>query len=231
MRALREALDLPDDPRRIEAFDISNFGGRQVVASMVVFERGEPLPSAYRRYRIRTLKGKPDDFAAMREVVLRRYRRVLTEGQELPDLILVDGGRGQLSSAASALRDLGLSHLRHVGLAKREEEIHFPAAPEPLRLPRTSPALQLLERARDEAHRFAVTFHRQRRRAATLRSALDAVPGIGPRRREKLLRRFGSLRGVAAASEAELAAVVGPALGKRLRARFAASKPGTADPG
>ena len=225
VRALREALGLAAEPRRIEAFDISNLGGRQVVASMVVFERGEPLPSAYRKFRIKTVAGKPDDYAAMREVVLRRYRRVLTEGQELPDLILVDGGRGQLGSAAAALHDLGLSHLPHAGLAKREEEIFLPGAPEPLRLPRTSPALQLLERARDEAHRFAVTFHRRTRRAETLRSALDAVPGVGPRRRQALLTRFGSLRRVAEATEAELAAAVGPALAARLHARLHAAVP------
>ena len=225
VRALREALGLAVEPRRIEAFDISNLGGRQVVASMVVFERGEPLPSAYRKFRIKTVAGKPDDYAAMREVVLRRYRRVLTEGQELPDLILVDGGRGQLGSAAAALHDLGLSHLPHAGLAKREEEIFLPGAPEPLRLPRTSPALQLLERARDEAHRFAVTFHRRTRRAETLRSALDAVPGVGPRRRQALLTRFGSLRRVAEATEAELAAAVGPALAARLHTRLHTAVP------
>ena len=218
--ALREALDLADEPRRIEAFDISNLGGREVVASLVVIERGEPLPSAYRRFRIRSLSGKPDDYRAMREVVLRRYRRVLTEGGELPDLVLVDGGPGQLGSAASALHDLGLSHIPHAGLAKREEEIYLPGAPEPLRLPRTSPALQLLQRARDEAHRFALAYHRRTRKAATLRSALDAVPGIGPRRRAALLSRFGSLRGVARASEPDLAAVVGPALARRLHVRF-----------
>ena len=220
VRALHEALQLPAEPRRIEAFDISNLGGRQVVASMVVFERGEPLPSAYRRFRIRTVKGKPDDYASMREVVLRRYRRVLTEGQELPDLILVDGGRGQLSSAAAALHDLGLTHIPHAGLAKQEEEIFLPGAPEPLRLPGNSPALQLLQRARDEAHRFAITFHRKSRRAETLRSALDGVPGIGPRRRQALLSRFGSLREVTGASEAALAETVGPALAARLHARL-----------
>lgn len=230
VEALQQALHLSAAPQRIEAFDISNFQGRQVVASMVVMERGEPLPSAYRKFRIRTATGKPDDYAAMREVVLRRYRRVLTEGQELPDLILLDGGRGQLSSAAAALHDLGLSHLPHAALAKREEEIWLPGAPEPLRLPRTSPALQLLERARDEAHRFAVTFHRQSRKAATLRSALDAVPGIGPRRRERLLRRFGSLRRVTEASESELAAVVGPSLAASLHARLHPDPPPASSP-
>ena len=220
VRALQEALQLSVEPRRIEAFDISNLGGHQVVASMVVFERGEPLPSAYRRFRIRSVSGKPDDYASMHEVVLRRYRRVLTEGQELPDLILVDGGRGQLSSAASALHDLGLTHIPHAGLAKREEEIFLPGAPEPLRLPRNSPALHLLQRARDEAHRFAITFHRKSRRADTLRSALDGVPGIGPRRRQALLSRFGSLRRVKEASQAELAETVGPALAARLHARL-----------
>ncbi len=218
--ALREALGLPEPPLRIEAFDISNFQGREVVASMVVFERGEPLPSAYRRFRIRTVRGKADDFAAMREVVLRRYRRVLTEGQELPDLILVDGGRGQLSSAAAALHDLGLTHIPHIGLAKREEEIFLPADRNPLRLDRSSPALQLLQRARDEAHRFAVTFHRKTRKQQTLGSALDAVPGIGPRRRKAVLARFGSLRQMAKAAEEDLAGLVGPVLAARLKVRF-----------
>ncbi len=218
--ALREALGLPEPPLRIEAFDISNFQGREVVASMVVFERGEPLPSAYRRFRIRTVRGKADDFAAMREVVLRRYRRVLTEGQELPDLILVDGGRGQLSSAAAALHDLGLTHIPHIGLAKREEEIFLPAERSPLRLDRSSPALQLLQRARDEAHRFAVTFHRKTRKQQTLGSALDAVPGIGPRRRKAVLARFGSLRQMAEAAEEDLAGLVGPVLAARLKVRF-----------
>ncbi len=220
VQALREALDLAADPRRIEAFDISNLGGRQVVASMVVLERGEPLPSAYRRFRIRSVAGKPDDYRSMKEVVLRRYRRVLTEGQELPDLILVDGGPGQLGSAAAALHDLGLSHIPHIGLAKREEEVFRPGAPDPLRLSRNSPALQLLQRARDEAHRFAITYHRRTRKAETLRSALDAVPGIGPRRRAALLSRFGSLRDVARAPEAELARAVGPALAAKLHSRL-----------
>ncbi len=220
VRALEKALRLPAEPRRIEAFDISNLGGRQVVGSLVVFERGEPLPSAYRKFRIRSVAGRPDDYASMREVVLRRYRRVLTEGQELPDLILVDGGKGQLGAAAAALHDLGLSHLPHAGLAKREEEIFLPGAPDPLRLPSNSPALHLLARARDEAHRFAVTFHRRTRSSETLRSALDAVPGIGPRRRKALLSRFGSVRGVARASESELAETVGPALATRLHRRL-----------
>ncbi len=223
--ALREALGLSESPQRIEAFDVSNFQGREVVASMVVFERGEPLPSAYRRFRIRSVRGKADDFASMREAALRRYRRVLADGQELPDLILVDGGRGQLSSAAAALHDLGLTHIPHIGLAKREEEIFLPGTAAPLRLERSSPALQLLQRARDEAHRFAVSFHRKTRKQATLRSALDAVPGIGPRRRQAVLARFGSLRKVAEAGEEELARLVGPVLAARLKSRFRAPPP------
>ncbi len=223
--ALQAALSLAEPPRRIEAFDVSGFHGREIVASMAVFERGEPLPSAYRRFRIRSVRGTSDDFASMREAVLRRYRRVLTDGQELPDLILVDGGRGQLSSAASALHDLGLTHIPHVGLAKREEEIFVPNSPDPLRLERSSPALQLLQAARDEAHRFAVTFHRKTRKESTLRSALDAVAGIGPKRRQALLSRFGSLRQIAEAPEADLAGLVGPALASRLKSRFGAPGP------
>jgi excinuclease ABC subunit C len=184
---------------------------------MVVFERGQPKRSDYRKFKIRTLaKGKPDDFAAMREVVMRRYRRLLEEGAELPDLVLIDGGKGQLAAALEGLHELGLSHLPTVSLAKKEEWIFRPGIADPLILDRHSPALLLLQRARDEAHRFAVTFHRQQRKARDLRSSLDAIPGIGPRSRKKLLIRFKSLKGVKSAELSELQELLGAKLGERV---------------
>jgi excinuclease ABC subunit C len=217
LEELRKVLDLPYAPERIEGFDISNIQGSEVVASMVVFERGQPKRSDYRKFKIRTLeKGKPDDFAAMREVVMRRYKRLLEEGAELPDLVLIDGGKGQLAAALEGLHELGLSHLPTVSLAKKEEWIFRPGNPEPLVLDRHSPALLLLQRARDEAHRFAVTFHRQQRKARDLRSSLDAIPGIGPRSRKKLLIRFKSLKGVKSAELSELQQLLGAKLGERV---------------
>jgi len=217
LEALQKVLELPYRPERIEGFDISNIQGSEVVASMVVFERGQPKRSDYRKFKIRSLeKGKPDDFAAMREVVMRRYRRLLEEGAELPDLVLIDGGKGQLGAALEGLLELGLSHLPTVSLAKKEEWIFRPGQAEPLVLDRHSPALQLLQRTRDEAHRFAVTFHRQQRKARDLRSSLDTIPGIGPRNRKKLLIRFKSLKGVKAAELADLKEVLGDKLGERV---------------
>ncbi len=215
--ALREVLELSDRPQRIEGFDISNIQGRETVASMVAFERGQPKRSDYRKYKIRSVQtGKPDDFASIREVVLRRYRRVLEEGREFPDLILVDGGKGQLSAALDALEELGLSHLPIVSLAKKEEWIFTPGATEPIVLDQHSPARQLLQRVRDEAHRFAVTFHRQQRKARDLSSSLEAIPGVGPKKRRKLLIHFKSLKGVKAARPEELQELLGPKLGKEV---------------
>ena len=215
--ALREVLELSDRPERIEGFDISNIQGRETVASMVAFERGQPKRSDYRKYKIRSVKtGKPDDFASMREVVLRRYRRVLEEGREFPDLILIDGGKGQLGAALGALEELGLSHLPTVSLAKKEEWIFKPGTTEPIVLDQHSPARQLLERVRDEAHRFAVTFHRQQRKARDLSSSLEAIPGVGPKKRRKLLIHFKSLKGVKAARLEELQELLGPKLGQQV---------------
>jgi excinuclease ABC subunit C len=217
LESLRVALGLADRPQLIEGFDISNIQGTDVVASMVSFERGQPKRGAYRKFKIRGLKGgKPDDFASMREVVLRRYRRVLEEGKDLPDLILIDGGKGQLGAALSALEELGLSHLDIVSLAKREEEIYRPGRPDPLLLDPHSPARQLLQRVRDEAHRFAVTFHRQQRKARDLGSSLESVPGVGPKTRRKLLLHFKSLKGVKEASLDDLRRVLGSKLGERV---------------
>jgi excinuclease ABC subunit C len=215
LASLRQALELPEEPRRVEGFDISNFQGDQPVASLVVWEEGRMRKGDYRSFNIRKLT-RPDDFAAMRQAVERRYRRVLEEVGTMPDLILVDGGRGQLNAALEALAILGVDETPVAGLAKREEEIYLPWRPEPLRLERSDPGLQLLQEVRDEAHRFAVSRHRRRRSKRTLGSRLDEIPGIGPRRRRQLLRRFGSLAGVGEASLAEIQAEVGTELGLRV---------------
>ena len=181
---LRAALGLPARPRRVECFDISTIQGAESVASMVVCEDGSMRRSEYRKYRIRNAAlARPDDFAAMEEVVLRRYRRLLEQGGPFPDLVIVDGGKGQLSAAYKAFEQLGLANLMAIGIAKREELIVTRDRPDPIALPRRSGALRLVQRIRDEAHRFAVTFHRRARAMRDLRSELDAVPGIGPARR------------------------------------------------
>jgi excinuclease ABC subunit C len=187
---------------------------------MVCFEDGLPKKSEYRSFRIRSVEGRPDDFASMREVVGRRYRRLLEEGKELPDLILVDGGKGQLASALEALAELGIGQQPVAALAKKEELIFRPGREEGLRLPRSSPVLQLVQRVRDEAHRFAISHHRKARSRRTLHSELDDIPGVGPERRRRLLSRFGSVRGVRGASLEELKASVGPATAARIRAFF-----------
>jgi excinuclease ABC subunit C len=220
LRALRDALDLELDPRRIECFDVSNIQGSDIVASLVVFEDALPRKAEYRKFRVKGVSGAPDDFASMREVVGRRYRRLLEEGKELPELVLIDGGKGQLGAALGALEELGLGGQAVASLAKRDELIFVPGREQPIALPRSSPVLQLVQRVRDEAHRFAVGFHRQARSRRTLRSELDEIPGIGPAKRRQLFSRFGSLRGVRGASEAELAAAVGKALAARIRAHF-----------
>jgi excinuclease ABC subunit C len=220
LRALRDLLDLEVEPRRIECFDVSNIQGSDVVASMVVFEAGLPKKSDYRKFRVKGVSGTPDDFASMHEVVGRRYRRLLEEGKDLPDLVLVDGGKGQLGAAVSALEELGLGDQPVASLAKREELIFVRGRDAPIALPRSSPVLQLVQRVRDEAHRFAIGFHRQARSSRTIRSELDDVPGIGPAKRRKLLSVFGSVRGVRGATEAELAAVVGKATAAGVRAHF-----------
>jgi excinuclease ABC subunit C len=221
LRALQDALGLPVEPRRIEGFDVSNIQGSDVVASMVSFADAVPRRSGYRKFRIKGLAGAPDDFASIREAVGRRYRRVLEEGSELPDLVLVDGGEGQLGAAGEALDALGLGEQALISLAKKEELVFARGADSPLRLPRTAPALQLLQRVRDEAHRFAVSFHRKARTARTIQSELDRIAGVGPAKRRKLLGRFGSVRGVRAASDAELQAAVGPVTARRVREHFA----------
>ena len=210
LETLRATLALPAIPRRIECFDVSTIQGSETVAAMVVCEDGKMRKSEYRKFRISPANhAGSDDFAAMNEVVTRRYRKLLEQGGPFPDLVLIDGGKGQLSAAYDALRQLGLANLIGVGLAKKEELIYMRDREEPIAFPKDDPALRLVQRIRDEAHRFAVTFHRKARTMRDLRSELDSVPGVGPRRRKALLVSFGSLAGVRRASREELTAVVG----------------------
>jgi excinuclease ABC subunit C len=219
--ALQRHLDLVEPPGRIEGFDISHFQGGETVASLVVWEEGRMRKSEYRSFNIRGIT-VADDFAAMAQAVERRYRRRLEEVGDMPDLILIDGGRGQLNAALGALAELGVEETPILGLAKREEEVYLPERPEPLRLPRSDAGLQLLQQVRDEAHRFAVSRHRGRRRKRTLKSRLDDLPGIGPKRRKLLLQRFGSLAAVRDAGVDELSSVLGDKLGQRVHDGLAA---------
>src|SRR5688572_1338419 len=215
LETLRATLGLPVIPRRIECFDISTIQGSETVAAMVVCEDGRMKKGEYRKFRIRGLGSPdpasriPDDFAAMREVVQRRYRKVMEDGGPFPDLILIDGGKGQLTAAYDGLQSIGLGNLVAVGIAKREELLFARDQPDAIALPEDDPALLLLQRIRDEAHRFAVTFHRRARSMRDLRSDLDRVPGIGPRRRRALLTAFGSLAAVRRATREELDSVIG----------------------
>jgi excinuclease ABC subunit C len=249
LETLQHALSLPALPRRIECFDISTIQGSETVASMVVCEDGRMRRGEYRKYRVRGDSGigiwdskkaltesriptpqsripnpesrLQDDFAAMHEVVLRRYRKMLELGGPFPDLVLIDGGKGQLGAAYAALESLGLANLVAVGIAKKEELLYTRDREDPIALAANDPALLLVQRIRDEAHRFAVTFHRRARAMRDLRSELDHVPGIGPRRRRTLLTTFGSLAGVRRATREELAAVVGPKVADAVLAFFA----------
>jgi excinuclease ABC subunit C len=233
---LAEALDLPAPPARIECYDISNIQGTSSVGSMVVFVDGKPRPQEYRRFRIRTVEGA-NDFASMAEVLRRRFRRarerliaetgadapdVDGEGRRqrpgadadasfaaLPDLVIIDGGKGQLGAALDVMRDMGVKDIPVVGLAKQHEEIYVQDVSDPVILPRTSEALYLVQRIRDEAHRFAITYHRDVRRRTGMQSALDTIPGVGPKRKKALLKRFGSVRAIREATVDEIAATVG----------------------
>ena len=245
LETLQHVLALPALPRRIECFDISTIQGSETVASMVVCEDGRMRRSEYRKFRIRwdsidrlrhpnqpalagtappadgSAAAMQNDFAAMHEVVLRRYRKLLELGGPFPDLVIIDGGKGQLGAAYAALEELGLANLVAVGIAKKEELLYTRDREDPIALAATDPALLLVQRIRDEAHRFAVTFHRRARTMRDLRSELDHVPGIGPRRRRTLLTTFGSLAGVRRATREELAAVVGPKTADAVLAFFA----------
>jgi excinuclease ABC subunit C len=219
---LREELSLPGVPRRIECFDNSNIQGTSAVSSMVVFVDAKPAPGQYRKFRVKTVTGA-DDFATMAEIMRRRFRHAAAgdaaaevaertgpgDRWDLPDLVIIDGGKGQLNAAVEAMRELGVYEIPVVGLAKQHEEIFVPGEDEPIVLPRGSEALYLVQRVRDEAHRFAITYHRKVRAKSSIQSALDTIPGIGPRRKAALLRKFGSLRAIREASVDEIASTVG----------------------
>ncbi|WP_018247950.1 excinuclease ABC subunit UvrC [Orenia marismortui] len=208
VKELQEYLGLEEMPYRIEGFDISHVQGTDTVASLVVFENGQPKKSDYRRFKINHGQGN-NDFLSMKEVVTRRYSRLLKEGKKFPDLILIDGGKGQLSSAVEIISELGRPGEQMIGLAKREEEVFLPGQSDPVILPKDSQALYLIQRVRDEAHRFAVSYHRKLRSRRLTHSMLDEIPGIGPKRREALLKYFGSLGEIKNVSIEELAEVSG----------------------
>ena len=249
LEGLQEELDLPTLPKRIECYDISNIQGTSSVGSMVVFVDGHPRPQEYRRFRIKTVDGA-NDFASMAEVLRRRFRRareqLLAETgatapdveappengrarpssddsfASLPDLVIIDGGKGQLGAVLDVMREMGVKHIPTVGLAKQHEEIYVQDVSEPVVLPRNSQALYLVQRIRDEAHRFAITYHRGVRSKTGMQSALDSIAGIGPKRKKALLRKFGSVRGIREASLEEIASTMGftAALAEKVKAQI-----------
>ncbi len=225
VEALQEDLGLDAPPKRIEGFDISHLSGTGTVASMVVFVDGKPSKKDYRKFNVKTVEGI-DDFASMREVVGRRLRRLNEEDGVVPDLILIDGGKGQLGAALEALRETGRSDQPILGLAKRLEEVFLPGQSDPLMLPKTSAALRLLQQVRDEAHRFAVTFQRSKRKATFGDSWLARIPGIGEKTRFKLLREFRTVEAVKQADEAALAGAVGKAAAAKIKAQVEAESRG-----
>jgi excinuclease ABC subunit C len=249
LEGLQDELDLPSLPSRIECYDISNIQGTSSVGSMVVFVDGHPRPQEYRRFRIKSVAGA-NDFASMAEVLRRRFRRarerLLAETgatapdveappangrtpparqdesfAALPDLVIIDGGKGQLGAVLDVMREMGVKHIPTVGLAKQHEEIYVQDVSEPVVLPRNSQALYLVQRIRDEAHRFAITYHRGVRSKAGLQSTLDTIPGVGPKRKKALLQKFGSVKGIREASVEEIAATVGftAALAEKVKAQ------------
>ena len=216
MSQMKADLRLPQEPVHIECFDNSNIQGSNPVAACVVFKNGKPNKKEYRHYNIKTVTG-PDDFASMEEVVFRRYKRLLEEDEPLPQLIVIDGGKGQLSSAVKSLDVLGLrGKISILGIAKRLEEIYFPNDSIPLYLDKKSETLKILQRARDEAHRFGITFHRNKRSKGALKSGLDTIPGVGPKTKETLLRKFKSFKRIKEASKEDLMHVLGENKGIQL---------------
>lgn len=213
LRNLQKVLDLPRPPERIECYDISNFQGHAAVGSMVVFENGQPKNSDYRRFRIKGVQG-PNDFACLQEVLERRFRRATNSAEDtsfsrLPDVIIIDGGKGQLTAALEVLERLGIKDIPVFALAKEEELIFRQGSSSPVKLPRDSSALHILQHIRDEAHRFAITYHRKLHRKESYGSILDEIPGIGPKRKRALLAHFGSVAHMRKATKEELAAVEG----------------------
>lgn len=224
LEGLQAFLGISHVPRRMECFDISHGQGREVVASCVVFSEGVPDKARYRRFKMSNEQN--DDFANMFEAVTRRYKRLKDEGQEFPNLVLIDGGLGQLHAAEAALKELGLDHLELASLAKKEELVFRPGRSEPFRIPKSSPVLQLLQRIRDEAHRFAVTYHRNLRAKRTLQTELTQIPGVGPATAKKLLQSFGSVSALRTIPEDDLRAAIGPAATAKVLA-WRTSSPGT----
>ena len=224
MIELQEALSLPEKPSRIECYDISNIQGTNAVGSMVVFQDGKPKPSDYRRFKIKTVN-QVDDYSMMREMLSRRFKRLKevnsidtnpvskattrkdTKWTETPKLVLIDGGKGHLGAALQVFLELGINDVPLASLAKENEELFIPDFQEPIVLPRNSQGLYLVQRARDEAHRFAVTYHRKRRSKNTIRSSLDMVPGVGPKKRRQLLTKYGSVAKIRESSLEDLSLI------------------------
>jgi len=219
LSALQRDLRLPELPASIECFDISNIQGSDAVASMVVFVNGKPKKSEYKKYIIKSVEG-PDDFASMKEVIMRRYTRLINENKPLPDLIMVDGGKGQLSSAVEVLNNLGIKHFNIIGLAKRLEEVFFPGNSEAESIPKASSGLKLLQQIRDEAHRFAITFHRNRRSKRTIKTELTDIKGIGASTARKLLKELGSLETIKNTEPEKLIELVGQKKTNLIRGYF-----------
>jgi len=229
LQELQEVLELPELPDRIESFDISNIQGDENVASMVVCEHGLMKKADYRKFKVRSVEGRADDFQSMYEVVGRRYSRLLREAKPLPNLVLIDGGKGQLAAAARALHELGLEALPTASIAKREELLFVKGKSEPVRIDHHSPVLHLMQMIRDETHRFAVTYHRKRRAMRDFKSELTSIPGVGEKLKARLLRNFGSLKRVSEASFAELKPFVGETQAERIVQHFAHLKKAEAE--
>ncbi|HYW35329.1 MAG TPA: excinuclease ABC subunit UvrC [Balneolaceae bacterium] len=220
VRELKEQLHLQRLPRRIECFDNSNIQGSDPVASMVCFVDAKPRKSNYKRFHIKTVEG-PDDFASMREVVSRRYKRVIAEDQQIPDLIIVDGGKGQLNSAVQALKEVGFyGECDIIGLAKRLEEVFVPGRSDPYMIPKTSSALKLIQNVRDEAHRFAITFHRNKRSKRTIKTELTEIKGIGTKTAQNLLNLYGSVKNIKEVDERKLKEAIGEKTGEKVYEYF-----------
>jgi excinuclease ABC subunit C len=219
LKALQETITMTTLPYRIEAFDISNIQGSHSVASMVVWEAGRAKKSDYRKFKIRTVVG-PDDFRSMAEVVERRVKRAESKEWPMPDLMIIDGGKGQLNAALEVLQRHGIHDQPIMGLAKREEEIFLPGRSESIKLEARSPVLKLIQQVRNEAHRFAITFHRQLRGRRSMEMELDEIKGIGPKRKQILLQHFGSLENIRSASKQELRDKLGSSHGDKLYDRL-----------
>lgn len=223
---IQEMLSLPTFPHRIDCFDISHIQGTNTVASMVVFINGKSYKNEYKRFKIRTIEeGKPDDFASMKEVLKRRYTRVLKEGLEMPNLIIVDGGKGQLSAAKEVLNELGLFDQPIVSLAKKFEEVFLPEQSKPVIFPREAEALFLFQKIRDEAHRFAITYHRKLRENQAIKSVLDDIPHLTSTRKKLLLDHFGDIKGIMSARKDEMIRVIGKAVAQKVYTALHPKKP------